>query len=349
MKRIYLFFSFFLAVLTAYAQDIIVKTDKSEIKSKVLEIAEDVIKYKQFDFLDGPTYNIKKAEVFMVIYKNGKRETFTSTANKTAAKEAQPAVLPDDVLLNKSKEEKNTGSEKSSAGLKEKSLGILDKINSKLPAPKGNAEAGVKEIKTNETPSGLLKNPTRIMVGIGAYKQEDYPEKAIKVAVEYVGLNKKIGVLSGIDNAGIGFASNNMLDMFWNKYTGYVAASGGGMTADGSGNSYSETIYGSKHYLSSYLFKEFDTKYVSFGLLAGPGVNYTRGKYSSYNPKQNSYTVRDIEGGFISAGLHTGQYLHKYLSTNDKGEKNFFIRVGFEQFIMVKGAVGSIFILSFGL
>lgn len=64
---------------TLKAQDVIVKTNKEEIKANVLEVGESEIKYKKFDHLDGPTYNVKKDEVFMILYKNGKRETFESS------------------------------------------------------------------------------------------------------------------------------------------------------------------------------------------------------------------------------------------------------------------------------
>ncbi|TCC98393.1 outer membrane beta-barrel protein [Pedobacter hiemivivus] len=62
------------------AQDVIVKTNKEEVKAKVLDVEESVIKYKKIDFQDGPTYSIKKSDVFMIIYKNGKRETFEAEA-----------------------------------------------------------------------------------------------------------------------------------------------------------------------------------------------------------------------------------------------------------------------------
>jgi len=80
--------------ITAQAQDIILKKpDASEIKAKVLEITDDQIKYKEFDFQDGPTRNINISEVFMIIYENGKIEFFkkfskqqkiTNCAKKTA-------------------------------------------------------------------------------------------------------------------------------------------------------------------------------------------------------------------------------------------------------------------------
>jgi hypothetical protein len=67
-----------LLVLSCYclAQDTIYKTDGTELKCKVAEITNDLIKYKKFTNLDGPTYSISKAEVFMIVYQNGEREVF---------------------------------------------------------------------------------------------------------------------------------------------------------------------------------------------------------------------------------------------------------------------------------
>jgi hypothetical protein len=61
-----------------FSQDLIIKNDKSEIKAKILEIQENSIKYKLPDFLEGPLRSISLSEVFMVIYENGRRETFNS-------------------------------------------------------------------------------------------------------------------------------------------------------------------------------------------------------------------------------------------------------------------------------
>ena len=56
------------------SQDIIIKNDKTEIKSKVIELTNDLIKYKKKSMLNGPIYSINKSEVFMIVYKNGKKE-----------------------------------------------------------------------------------------------------------------------------------------------------------------------------------------------------------------------------------------------------------------------------------
>lgn len=69
-----LLFAFVFMSIVTKAQDVIVKTDKSEIKAKVIELTDNTIKYKNWDNLDGPIYNISKSDVFIIIYANGKRE-----------------------------------------------------------------------------------------------------------------------------------------------------------------------------------------------------------------------------------------------------------------------------------
>ncbi|GAB3204308.1 hypothetical protein ABID22_003274 [Pontibacter aydingkolensis] len=79
MKKLYLFFFALLAAYTLQAQDIITKTDKTEIKALVTEISDETIKYKLFDFQGGPVYNLKRAEVYKIVYSNGREEKFNAT------------------------------------------------------------------------------------------------------------------------------------------------------------------------------------------------------------------------------------------------------------------------------
>src|SRR5512133_777320 len=60
----------------AKGQDIIYKNNGMEIKSSVIEITLDAVKYKDFEQQDGPIRNIPINEIFMIIYKNGTREVF---------------------------------------------------------------------------------------------------------------------------------------------------------------------------------------------------------------------------------------------------------------------------------
>ncbi|MBN1182532.1 MAG: hypothetical protein JXB49_09620 [Bacteroidales bacterium] len=90
MKKKILFVSFLItiAVKPIIAQDIIVKKDYSEIKAKVIEIQENLIKYKPYDFLDGPLRNIYVSDVLRIVYENGKIESFT------VPEERKPVIQP---------------------------------------------------------------------------------------------------------------------------------------------------------------------------------------------------------------------------------------------------------------
>lgn len=76
MMKMVFTLSTILLINTLFAQDFIYKSDGSEIEVKVIEITTDVIKYKKYDFLDGPIYNIKIENVFMIVYENGQKEVF---------------------------------------------------------------------------------------------------------------------------------------------------------------------------------------------------------------------------------------------------------------------------------
>lgn len=69
-----------LVAVTAKAQDVIMKADQTEVSAKVIEITENEVKYKPFNRLDGPIYSLKKTDIFVIIYKDGTREKFGTTA-----------------------------------------------------------------------------------------------------------------------------------------------------------------------------------------------------------------------------------------------------------------------------
>ena len=72
--------------------DVITFKNGDEIKAKVIEITQSEIKYKRFDYLDGPGRVALKTDVFAINYSNGTRELFntftdnTTTAGKTVEK-----------------------------------------------------------------------------------------------------------------------------------------------------------------------------------------------------------------------------------------------------------------------
>jgi hypothetical protein len=274
------------------AQDIILKQDKTRIQAKVLEIGDEVVRYKQFDFQDGPTYTIRKAEVFMILYKGGRTETFDAATPSPAPARAAARPAP----------------------------------AAPAPAPAEPAVAAAPPAAASGSSEAMVKNPFRLMAGIGLSDMGDAGE--FMGAVEVVGSNTKIGFLSKLTNAGLGASVNSYVDLSHDAEDG-------------------ERLVYSKHYLSGYAFKEFDGRLGTVGLLAGPSINYTHARYYVY--PDYSKPGQDISTGFFTVGVHTSQYVQKYLWKNSQGQKTGFLRLGFNQFLMLQGSLGSSFFLNIGI
>ena len=67
-----------------FSQDVMVLKNSDEIKSKVIELTDLTIKYKKWDNLTGPTYNISKNEVLFIRYQNGTKEVISTISKPTA-------------------------------------------------------------------------------------------------------------------------------------------------------------------------------------------------------------------------------------------------------------------------
>lgn len=77
MRRILIIITIIsISIVAANSQDVIYKTDGTEIQSKIIELTVETIKYKSYDQPNGPIRNILLSEVFMIIYENGNREVF---------------------------------------------------------------------------------------------------------------------------------------------------------------------------------------------------------------------------------------------------------------------------------
>ena len=93
MKRtILLLFAALCGVLTAAAQDLIVKIDATKIEAKVIEITPDAVRYKRFSNPDGPTYVLPVKEIHYIQYANGEKEYYTRTIPATPLTPATPAT-----------------------------------------------------------------------------------------------------------------------------------------------------------------------------------------------------------------------------------------------------------------
>ncbi|MCX6295415.1 MAG: hypothetical protein NTX97_05000 [Bacteroidetes bacterium] len=62
--------------LVNFAQDTITKNNSEKIIAKIIEINSTELKFKKFDFLDGPTYIEKKSDINFIVYSNGMKEVF---------------------------------------------------------------------------------------------------------------------------------------------------------------------------------------------------------------------------------------------------------------------------------
>jgi hypothetical protein len=85
MKKFLLLIFFAILGFSSIAQDVILKKDGSEINAKVLELTDQYVKYKDFDFQSGPTRNINISDVFMITYENGKKEVFKEQVSVPAS------------------------------------------------------------------------------------------------------------------------------------------------------------------------------------------------------------------------------------------------------------------------
>lgn len=91
MKYAVLILTFF-STVSGFAQDQLFKKDNSKTEIRVLEISADEIKYKLFNYQDGPTITVLKSEVALIIYQDGRHQTFQAQEPKPQ----QPVLIYSD-------------------------------------------------------------------------------------------------------------------------------------------------------------------------------------------------------------------------------------------------------------
>ena len=90
LKKTYCIVILLMITGTIFSQDIIVLKDGREVKAKVVDIGDKVIKYKKFDNLEGPSYSVETTEITKIKYKNGTEDVFN--AEKAPAADKEPAA-----------------------------------------------------------------------------------------------------------------------------------------------------------------------------------------------------------------------------------------------------------------
>lgn len=85
--------------INADAQDTLFLNNGTEVYVKVTEIGEHSISYKKKENINGPVYTMDISKVFMAVYSNGKRETFTKNTTsdqpQSEEDESKPALNDD--------------------------------------------------------------------------------------------------------------------------------------------------------------------------------------------------------------------------------------------------------------
>jgi len=70
-------------ISNVYAQDVIIKNDSSQLKTNIIEINPHDVKYKLFNYADGPMISANRESIAYIIFKNGAVERFAKVEVKT--------------------------------------------------------------------------------------------------------------------------------------------------------------------------------------------------------------------------------------------------------------------------
>jgi len=161
MKRI-LFVILTLGLFTTsiFSQDIITKKTGEDISAKISEVTQTEIKYKKFDYLEGPTFSVLKSEVLMIRYENGTKDIFNETTtqpvitSQTIVKE----VTDEDMALKGKEDAKaNYRGAKSGAGWTAATTVLFSPIIGVIPAVACSSAAPSDE-NLNYRDRDLMKN-----------------------------------------------------------------------------------------------------------------------------------------------------------------------------------------------
>jgi hypothetical protein len=85
MRRLFFLLFFLAGFLRASSQDEITFRTGETLRAKILEIGSEDIIYKKTENLSGPSYAVKKNQVFMIKYENGSKDVFGAEKSGAAA------------------------------------------------------------------------------------------------------------------------------------------------------------------------------------------------------------------------------------------------------------------------
>lgn len=160
-----------------FSQDVIYTIGGDELKSKVIEILDNDIKYRKFDFLDGPIYSMSKSKIYMIIYKNGQKEKFVVAPQdpKVEKTETEQVAPPKQKTSNNKKPKpkvaeeptEQTNDEETPVGTpvqkpKNGKKALVEKSEPDSKSPKSDDENSVEtSIKTGQSTQTILAKPSK--------------------------------------------------------------------------------------------------------------------------------------------------------------------------------------------
>jgi len=125
MKKIVLVLLSVFITSFLFAQDIIITKEGNKIESKILEINEYEIKYKNFANLNGPVYAIKKSGIVTIIYENGQVDVFNIDMSAAPARQITPNKIYTKADYESAKNLRNAGIGLFAGGVAAGFLGIF--------------------------------------------------------------------------------------------------------------------------------------------------------------------------------------------------------------------------------
>lgn len=89
-KTLFLLVAALCGMMTASAQDLIVKRDSTKVEANVLEISTEMVRYKKYSYPEGPTYIVPVKDLAYIRYANGDTERYESSVPATPLTPATP-------------------------------------------------------------------------------------------------------------------------------------------------------------------------------------------------------------------------------------------------------------------
>ena len=105
MKKAFTLLSLIFCVSILMAQDIIITKDSKRIEAKIIEVTPTTVKYKKWNYQDGPDIYEAKSNIAAIMWGNGEVEAFNE---ETKVVEEKPAVEKKEVTIQKKETLKNT-------------------------------------------------------------------------------------------------------------------------------------------------------------------------------------------------------------------------------------------------